>query len=514
MKKYKFTLLLILGLLVFSCDLEEEPPFLANENVYGTASDATGALIGMYQGVAAYDYYGSQFLYLSNLNSGFGVTKRGGNRNNNINNASTCSLKPTSNSNELVRVWAAIYSSIARSNDAIKSAVVTENAETNDEIVINEVVGQAHFIRAFNYFHLVRMWGAVPLRTMPTSLETTYLEKSPIKEVYALIISDAKRAQSLMTGAIENGSVQTEAVDMLLAKVYMTLATAPAEHQEPGLNYWQLAYDEAKKVYGTRTLHADYDDLFRVSGNNSDEAIFELQSSEEASNDHMRAFTPSKYTVANTFGWMQAHYEVHDLHDETYPNDPRLTTTYISEFVRQDNGKTFKTYPANSNRSSFGNGFPFVFKLGSKDATQTTKVTNKNFKVYRYADLLLMLAEISNELQKNVEALKYVTDVLNRVGLDPEDRVNLDSEADYFGGQEAFRNAIMKEYQFELFFEGQDWFNNRRRGYTYFLDNIVTPHNTAPKFKSNVDVTLDDNEATIMYLPFPQSEIDANELIN
>ena len=241
MKNYKFILLLILGLLVSSCDLEEEPPFLANENVYGTANDATGALIGMYQGVAEYDYFGSQFIYLSNLNSGFAVTKRGGNRNNNINNATTCSLKPTSNSNELVRAWAAIYASIARSNDAIQSAVVTENASTNDEIVINEVVGQSHFLRAFSYFNLVRMWGAIPLRTMPTTLETTYLAKSPIKDVYALIISDAKRAQSLMTGAIVNGTVQTEAVDMLLAKVYMTLATAPADHKEPGMDYWQMA---------------------------------------------------------------------------------------------------------------------------------------------------------------------------------------------------------------------------------------------------------------------------------
>ena len=46
----------------------------------------------------------------------------------------------------------------------------------------------------------------------------------------------------------------------------------------------------------------------------------------------------------------------------------------------------------------------------------------------------------------------------------------------------------MKEYQFELIGEGHDWFNNRRRGYNYFLDNIIIPHNTAASFKASVDV--------------------------
>jgi len=504
MKNYKFILLLILGLLVTSCDLNEEPPFLANENVYSTGNDANVALIGLYESVATYGYYGSQFIALANLNSGFGVTKRGGNRNNNMDNSTLCSLKPIANGTQLTNSWAAIYASIARTNDAILSGVVTENPTTNDEIVINEVVGQAYFLRAFNYFNLVRMWGEVPLRTIPTTKESTHIAKSSIKEVYAQIISDAKRAQSLMTGAIVNGTVKTEAVDMLLAKVYMTLATAPTEQQESGLDYWQMAYNEAKKVYGTHTLNSDYDELFQISGNNSDEGIFELQSSEEATNDHMRAFTPSNFASAPTFGWFQVNYEVHDLHVATYPGDSRIATSFISEFIRQNNGKTFKTYPANPARSAFGNGFPFVFKLGTKDPSSTVRVTNKNFKVYRYADLLLMLAEISNELQ-NGEEMGYVSEVLSRVGLTPH--------AGYSGGQDAFRNAIMKEYQFELFFEGQDWFNNRRRGHTWFLNNVVIPHNTAPKFKSNVDVTLETGES-IMYLPLPQSEIDANELIN
>ena len=70
-----------------------------------------------------------------------------------------------------------------------------------------------------------------------------------------------------------------------------------------------------------------------------------------------------------------------------------------------------------------------------------------------------MLAEISNELQ-NGEQMTYLTEVLDRVGLNPR--------PEYSQGQEAFREAIMEEYRYELLGEAHDWFNNRRRGYEYF----------------------------------------------
>jgi len=224
--------------------------------------------------------------------------------------------------------------------------------------------------------------------------------------------------------------------------------------------------------------------------------------------DHARAFTATNYTPAFTFGRLQANYEVHDLHVATYPGDLRLESTFASGYIQQSGGgigKPLWTYPATTARSRFSNGFPFVYKLGSKDQSRTDRFQNRNFIVYRYSDLLLMLAEISNELQ-NGEQLGYVTEVLSRVGLNPH--------AGYSGDQDSFRSAIMKEYQFELFFEGHDWFNNRRRGYDYFLNNVIIPHNTAPLFKSNVDVTLDTNEANVMHWPIPQIEIDGNELIN
>jgi len=506
MKNYKFTFLIILGILFTSCSLEEEPPFLANENVYSSASNATSALFGVYEAMVQYEYYGNEFLFLTNVNSGLMVSRRTGNNNSNSYNSTLSSLKPSSGLVAIENSWTGIYQTIGRTNEVINSATASENPSTPDELIINDVIGQAYFVRAFNYFNLVRLWGEIPLRLTPTTTETVHLAKSPIEAIYAQIIIDVKRAQQLMNGAVASGTPKPQAADMLLSKVYMTLATASSAIQDSSLNYWQLAYDEAIKVYGAYSLHDSYDNLFLgTNGNNTAESIFELQSVVGASLDHTRAFTPNWYTTAATFGWFKINIENYDLHAVTYPNDPRLATTYVSTWTRGNNGSIERSYPTNTARSNFGNSFPYLFKLGSRDPNNAVRETNKNFKIYRYSDLLLMLSEISNELQ-NGQEMTYVTEVLGRVGLSPH--------AGYSGGQDSFRTAIMKEYQFELMGEGHDWFNNRRRGYNYFLNTIIIPHNTAASFNNSVDVTHDTDETMVMSIPMAVAEINANNEIS
>ena len=506
MKNYKFTFLIIVGLLLTSCNLEEEPPFLANKNIYSSASNATSALFGIYEAMVQYQYYGNDFLFLTNINSGLMVTRRNGNNNKNMWNTTLCSLNPASNLVPIENSWIGIYETIGRTNIAISSATVFANPSTSDELVINDVIGQAYFIRAFNYFNLVRLWGEVPLRIAPTTIDNIHLAKSPVKDVYAQIIEDVKRAQQLMNGAVASGTPKPQAADMLLSKVYMTLATASNDTQDSSLNYWQLAYDEAIKAYGAYSLHDSYDNLFLgTNGNNTEESIFELQSVVGATLDHTRAFTPNWYTKAGTFGWFKINIENYDLHTATYPSDPRLVTTYVSTWTRGNNGSTERSYPTNTARSNFGNSFPYLFKLGSRDPNNAVRETNKNFKIYRYADLLLMLSEISNELQ-NGQEMTYVSEVLGRVGLTPH--------VGYSVGQDSFRTAIMREYQFELLGEGHDWFNNRRRGYNYFLNTIIIPHNIVAEDNESVDVTHKIEESSVMSIPIAVAEINANNEIS
>jgi hypothetical protein len=188
----------------------------------------------------------------------------------------------------------------------------------------------------------------------------------------------------------------------------------------------------------------------------------------------------------------------------TYPDDPRIDGSYIYEYNRADNGNLIQHYPAISNRNIFTKSHPFLFKFVEKDTQHSNQFGDQNLIIYRYADLLLMLAEISNELQ-NDQQLGYVTEVLDRVGM---------SNDAYLGGQSSFRDAIMNEYRYELIGEGEDAHNNRRRGFDYFLTNTINKHNNNPIFSPNVDLTLSTDPNQVMKLPIPLTEINTNILID
>ena len=204
------------------------------------------------------------------------------------------------------------------------------------------------------------------------------------------------------------------------------------------------------------------------------------------------------------FGWFSVHASVYDSHVANYPADPRLDGTYLHYYTRADNNAEVKVYPS-TGRNNFRASHPYLFKFAEKDKSHSAQYNSQNYIIYRYADLLLMLAEISNELSKDAEAMGYVEQVLDRVGLTPH--------ISYQGGQASFRDAIMREYRFELLGEGEDSHNNRRRGYNYFLNNTILPHNNDPN-KNQYDLTLITDETRIMKLPIPLGEVTTNDLID
>ncbi|UXX79832.1 RagB/SusD family nutrient uptake outer membrane protein [Reichenbachiella carrageenanivorans] len=508
MKNFKNIIVLSLSILVTACSLDEEPPFPNNESVYATVEGVQTALDGTYQGLTAFNYMGNDFHYVTGGNSGFFVSGKGGEATSS-DNVNLCSLRPLNSSTHLEGLWRTTYAAVSRANDMIQ-AIDTAAFSESDRLMVKDALGQAYFLRAYNYFNLVRLWGEVPLRLTPATDQDIHLSLSSASEGYDQIIADAELAASMMNGAAGLGYPKAFAAHMLLAKVYMVLATAPAELQDTTLDYWQLAYDHAIQVYGQYELVGDFAELWESEGGNTEESIFELQFNKINSSNFVKLFTASNAIAGPSWGRMKINAEVYDLHAATYASDPRIAETYKGSYVNRNPnsggyGNTVANYPDNTARKKFNSGFPYLYKYYEKDTANVTDLSNQNFIIYRYADLLLMLSEISNELQ-NGEQLGYVTEVLARVGLTPQ--------VGYSSGKDSFREAIMNEYRFELVGEGHDWFNNRRRGYQYFYDHVIDAHNNGPKFDPVVDVTLEDNEDIIMYLPLPAHEINTNQEIN
>jgi hypothetical protein len=495
--------------LMFSSCLKEEPPFLSEESAYDNIGNARATLGGVYQAVAQHNYYGYDFLYLSYGNSGFYVSGIH-NSNQAQDNLFLCSLKPQPSATYTENTWDRIYQAINRANSFIKYVPEVTDSVNNPEMAEwNDLLGEAYFLRAFSYFNLVRLWGEVPLRLEPTNMDNIHMAKSSTVEIYSQILSDVAMAKRLMYHVDKQrlGYPASEAASMLEAKVYMQMATTDDDVPQTGANYWQKAYDAAKEVYGKYSFVSDYKLLWDAEkGNNTSESIFELQYNEVAHSNYVRLFTASKAIKGNTWGRLRMNAELIDSHMAAYPNDSiRLTGTYVTGFVKQNTGKYTKVYPETTKRDKFANAFNYLYKYWEKDVNKLTSYNNQNFKVYRYADLLLMLAEISNELQ-NGEEMTYLKEVLDRVGVSPR--------PEYSNGQAEFRKAIMYEYRYELLGEGHDWFNNRRRGYDWFKNEVIDPHNNYALFNSDVDVTLETSKDIVMHVPIPSSEINRNDLIS
>lgn len=469
-----------------------------NDQLFATEEGAETVLNGLYAKLAGPGYYGSSWHGLVNPHSGRMFS-------NQTVTADATSLNCSTSNRWLEDLWPAMYSTIEQAN------IVITNMENSNLANKDIVLGQAYLIRGIVYFDLVRLFGGVPIKNAPTSLENMNRSKSSKAEVYELILADFERAKELLPSDHSSYRIDRPlkwAAYGYKAKVYMQLAG------EDGGNpiFWQNAYNEAIQVFNKYSLHPNYGEMFLSSAwaENTAEAIFELQYDHFGNirnSDRIRMYTPSNSTFNigfNTFGWVRPNKEIYDQHKNQYPNDPRIAATFLFGSYPKATGGNQNIYPTNRLGS---NGFAVIKKWFDTSYNGTT--TAKNYPLFRYADLLLMLAEIENEINGPSNAYQYVNLVLTRArnsvtpaAVQPANWSSM--------SQSQFRDRIMKERQYELLSEGQDWFDARRRGFNYFLNNTILLHNNHTTISvGNVDYLYPTSERA-MLLPILNREIANN----
>lgn len=508
--RYKNTIYLLTLFLLFltSCskELDKVPETNYEESqVFSTEAGVETAVNGIYLAMSNGAYHGSAYHGLVAPVSGKFFSQQG--------SSEDATKLETSPSNIwLVRMWPQMYSVINNANILISNLESQDNSLKNKE----SALGNAYFARAVTYFDLVRFFGAVPLRLNPVNENELYLPRTPVDEVYAQIISDFKKAEELLPAIPDyQGRPKKYAANAFLAKVYLTLASGPDGDE----SYYPMAKEEALKTVGHYSLVPTYAELFDIDNENTSESIFELQYGHTGSlrnSEAARSYTPSNsaYVPANirTFGRYKPNKETFTDHDSQYPGDPRIDATFIYNSYPLSNGGEVEIYPVQVNGND---GFPYIRKY--LDPTYNGTTTKRNFLKMRYADVLLMLAEIENEMNGPNDAYQYVNQVLARA------RHTADSTAtepkDWSGmTQEEFRQRIRKERQYEMLGEGHEWFDTRRFGYDYFLKEVVERHNNLIDSLSQDYPRLKDfrypEDPKNMLLPIPFDEISRNPEID
>ncbi|MGO4918575.1 RagB/SusD family nutrient uptake outer membrane protein [Maribacter spongiicola] len=116
--------------------------------------------------------------------------------------------------------WDNFYAGIAMTNQAIAAI---ETIDSNNDAIKRTALGEAHFLRAYNYLKLVRQYGGVPIKTTVSTTVELEFTRATAEEVLAFVIEDFTKAYSLLdNGVIFPAQISKDAAAHYLAKAYLT----------------------------------------------------------------------------------------------------------------------------------------------------------------------------------------------------------------------------------------------------------------------------------------------------
>lgn len=354
--------------------------------------------------------------------------------------------------------WTKHYQAIADINPAIR-ALNEGKVKGVSEDVLNQLMGQAKFLRGWNYFMLVRYYGDLPLiieTTDPTKLD---IPRTPTAQVYELIISDLLFATQNLPEAWDEANKARPTADAartLLSKVYITMAGYPLNDPT---NYVK-ARDMAKQVIqgGHYSLVTDIDKVFALESEFGPEFMWAYHNSKEEYVIEPQIWLPG--VMAD--GWGDCSAE--KIWGEAFPEEPRKHAYLLVEDPWFGTGTTYLDWDKSA---------PYVRKyLYDSPENMLKNVSYEAMPIIRYADALLLFAEAENQVNgaPTQAACDAVNEIINRAtGGVPN--VN-DPLLTISMTKQEFDDAVIQQRSWELCFEYDRWFDIQRKR---ILDNVVDP---------------------------------------
>lgn len=431
-----FLLWCLMASVVVSCvDLDENPPSdLSPENFYTSESEYNAALTGIIKALYS-DWSGFDYGYDLILASGAEDVRSDADLFKNFDR-----LIPNDRETVIHDFWQKAYQAIANANTLIGKL---DNAKDISQDKLDQLEGQARFLRAFTYFYLVRFFGPIQVTSYENQNQIETVKQSSVSEVYDAIISDLSIAEEKLPVSFpEKGRPTQGAAKTLLAKVYLTMTGWPVKDE----SYYVFARDKALEVmdeekYGY-TLETNFADLWTQANKLiSKEFIFTFYGSiagDAVAAGHINLAT--KFWGNGEGGWGDYFSETRFF--ETFPEGPRKDATFTSVFA---DGTTFTE----------ANVEPFIAKY--RDGGAMVGTNSEGFRpILRFADVLLIFAEASNYINNGPD--QAALDALNRV----HTRAGLTAYSLNMS-QTEFDRAVLNERAWEFACEGDRWHDLVRR---------------------------------------------------
>lgn len=401
----------------------------------------------------------------------------------------------TSVNSTLTDLWTSAYEGVNRANYMLQYKDKNPAGETITFAGKDALYGEVYFLRAYYYFHLVRMFGDVPFFTdKRLSLsESKTLQRTAKAEIYKQIEKDLTAAiAALPPTQVQKGRITKYAAQALLGKVYL----------------YQDKFTEAAAMLdnvinsNAFSLVPNFASIFLASGENGAESVFEIQYSNTSPYYNWGGQTRGQgnYAVQQTGirglngsaampyapGW-STNLPTQDLASAYAAGDQRKDVTVLDieayKAAHPAYGITYQVAPF-KNTGLYNQ--KYLPRKGETSGQLELNYLN-NFRTIRYADVLLMAAEAYNRsaTPNDTKAQEYLNKVRERAFGNTQHNITLTGTA--------LTEAIWNERRLELGMEGHRFFDLVRTG------------QAAKKIKGFV---VGKNEV----FPIPQREIEVSGL--
>lgn len=498
-------------------DVEPVNEFLSS-NYYQTESQIGAALIAVYDPLGwgmAYGQWVSQVMFgdirSDNANAG------GDPSNNDQPGWQEYDDFTNTNTNVVTHpIYRRGYVGISRANALIDLTEIESST-------VSQYKAQAQFLRAYYHFDLFRHFGPIPLITKSLTPDDVSLERSTLSEIMQQIVTDCEEAMPhlpLIPPSGEEGRVTQGAAYALMGKAY--LYWADLKNDDPLL--FQSAAEAFQNVVdlGVYNLEDDMEDLFKFENRNTAESVFEIQRSPLYQSDWgwfegvdgngmiqlcgIRGLCAEHPTFEAGWGFMSVTPSLwnHFLDDDTYRRDVAIVSEDELAQDLADAGLSCDPIIDLTQINPLDHTGYWQEKYPNLKAFAGTNVNggnehltkSQNTHVFRYADILLMLAEsLHRGSGDDGLAMAYIDQVRERAA-GPGDNSSTYRTASMVMADEGWSllDLIWYERRAEFACEGDRWFDLVRSG------------------RANADLFIDDGDKadnfseTHLWLPIALEE--------
>jgi len=397
--------------------------------------------------------------------------------------------------------WPRLYQIVRSANETLREIEVLDEQAAG---VKEELAGRARFIRAFAYYHLVRLFGDIPYLDETTlTVDASVAPRVSADIVYENIIADFKFAkESLPDSRVNRALPGKAAASAFLASVYLTRGE------------YQSAYTEAKDIISKAgnydlALEPDYRNIFHAENTDfSQEPIFVIDfvgtNVNDESRDYLAAFTGfyGQATYYPSGGW-SVMVPAQAVYDTWEDGDYRKEINFDDEAI--DNDGNVIPYTNFSSLDTRNANRPHISKYTAMagdlpQANTSGRDSHSNYQMMRYAEVLLIAAEAAAELGNTSEADQWINMIRERARNGDGTSAPSDIPADISG---ATVEDVLEERRLELAFEHKRWYDivRRKMGDKVFGAN---------GFETELQGTQNFDPSKDYLLPIPPLEITNN----